>query len=159
MAWEPWKASPVRTSSSSADGIPFPGCRDRPLVVLDGGFLSAGFVHAAAAFIEPGAPPDTGPTGRAGVRQPIPDARSARKPPRHTLRGEATFYDHGTTAMRLPRGRSVIICVAGGCIERVVNDYGPQTAVADRGSVSARFLRDLRCPSWVGVVDVTVHVY
>ena len=28
--------------------------------------------------------------------------------------------------MRLPRGTVVVICGDGGCIERVVNDYGPQ---------------------------------
>jgi pyrimidine operon attenuation protein/uracil phosphoribosyltransferase len=42
------------------------------------------------------------------------------------LSGGATFYDNGTTAMRLPRGTVVKICGKGGCIVRVVNDYGPQ---------------------------------
>ena len=50
---------------------------------------------------------------------------SAQKPPRYKLSGYATFYGDGTTAMRLPRGTTIIICGKGGCLERVVNDYGP----------------------------------
>jgi hypothetical protein len=42
-------------------------------------------------------------------------AGSAQKPPRYKLSGVATFYGNGTTAMRLPRGTTVIICGAGGC--------------------------------------------
>ena len=72
--------------------------------------------------------------------------RRRRKPPRYTLTGFATFYDNGTTAMRLPRGTLVVICGGGGCIERVVNDYGPQQAVADRRPLPAGLLRRLRLP-------------
>ena len=126
---------------------------------LDGGFLSAGFVHEATPFIEPGAAPDTGPTGRARVAQPEPGSRSSRKPPRYTLRGEATFYDNGTTAMRLPRGTIVVVCGEAGCVERTVNDYGPikETRVVDL--YRPDFFDICGCPSWSGVVDVTVHVY
>ena len=126
---------------------------------LDGGFLSAGFVHEAAPFIEPGEAPESGPTGRARVLQPTPDSHSSRKPPKYTLRGEATFYDHGTTAMRLPRGTIGIICGGGGCIERVVNDYGPQTSSRIVDLYRPDFFEICGCPSWSGVVDVTVHVY
>ena len=31
--------------------------------------------------------------------------------------------------MRLPRGTVVVICGDGGCVERVVNDYGPQKEI------------------------------
>lgn len=126
---------------------------------LDGGFLSAGFVPQAATFIEPGEAPESGPTGRARVQQPTPDSRSSRKPPRYTLRGEATFYDNGTTAMRLPRGTIVIICGGGGCIERVVNDYGPQKPSRIVDLYRPDFFDICGCPSWSGVVDVTVYVY
>lgn len=126
---------------------------------LDGGFLSAGFVHEAAPFIEPGEAPDAGPTGRARVQQSAPDSRSSRKPPKYTLRGEATFYDNGTTAMRLPRGTIVIICGGGGCIERVVNDYGPQKPSRIVDLYRPDFFEICGCPSWSGVVDVTVYVY
>jgi hypothetical protein len=126
---------------------------------LDGGYLSAGFVHELAPFIEPGDAPETGPMRRAGVQQADPGSRSSRKPPKRTLHGEATFYDHGTTAMRLPRGTVVIICGAGGCIERVINDYGPQSTSRIVDLQRADFFEICGCPSWSGVVDVTVHVY
>ena len=113
---------------------------------LDGAHVSAGSVSALSPFIEPGDAPETGPTRRVRVDQPEPGSHSSRKPPKYTLRGEATFYDAGTTAMRLPRGHVVIICGGGGCIERVVNDYGPQKPSRDRRPVPARLLRDLRLP-------------
>jgi hypothetical protein len=126
---------------------------------LDDGYLSAGFVDARASFIEPGAAPDSGPTGRARVNQPQPGSQSSRKPPKYTLRGEATFYDNGTTAMRLPRGTVIIVCGRGGCIERVVNDYGPQLPSRIIDLYRPDFFAICGCPSWSGVVDVTVHVY
>ena len=61
--------------------------------------------------------------------------------------------------MRLPRGTIVIICGAGGCIERVVNDYGPQAPSRIVDLQRADFFEICGCPSWSGVVDVTVHVY
>lgn len=126
---------------------------------LDDGYLSAGFVHEHAPFIEPGAAPEAGPTQRAVVHQSDPGSGSSRKPPKYTLRGEATFYDNGTTAMRLPRGTIVIICGGGGCIERVVNDYGPQMSSRIVDLDRADFFEICGCPSWSGVFDVTVHVY
>ncbi len=90
---------------------------------------------------------------------PPPTRRSSRKPPKYTLRGEATFYDDGTTAMRLPRGTIVIICGGGGCIERVVNDYGPQKPSRIVDLYRPDFFDICGCPSWSGVVDVTVYVY
>ena len=126
---------------------------------LDGGYLSAGFVPELAPFIEPGAAPESGPTRRAVPHQSDPGSRSSRKPPRYTLRGEATFYDNGTTAMRLPRGTTVIVCADGGCVERVVNDYGPQKSSRIVDLDRADFFEICGCPSWSGVMDVTVHVY
>jgi hypothetical protein len=133
----------------------------RPVTVagLDGGYLSAGIVSAESAFVEPGVAPDTGPDGRATVDQPDPDSTSSRKPARYTLRGEATFYDHGTTAMRLPRGTTVIICGKAGCIERIVTDYGPQKPSRIVDLYRPDFFRICGCPSWSGVVNVTVYVY
>ena len=127
---------------------------------LDGGYVSAGFVQRAAPFIEPGDAPETGPTRRAGVDQPDPGSHSSRKPPKYTLRGEATFYDNGTTAMRLPRGTIVIICAAAAAASS-----GSSTTTARRSrpgsSTSYRpdFFEICGCPSWSGVVDVTVYVY
>ena len=126
---------------------------------LDGGYVSRGVVHELSSFVEPGDAPDTGPTGRPRVDQPSSVATSTRKPPKYTLRGEATFYDNGTTAMRLPRGTIVIICGGGGCIERVVNDYGPQKPSRIVDLYRPDFFDICGCPSWSGVVDVTVYVY
>ncbi len=57
--------------------------------------------------------------------QPASPQGRAWKAPKYTISGYATFYDNGTTAMRLPRGTVVRICGDGGCIERTVTDYGP----------------------------------
>jgi hypothetical protein len=126
---------------------------------LDGGFRSAVVVHEASTFVEPGEAPRTAPTGRARVDQPESGVASVRKPPRQTLRGEATFYHHGTTAMRLPRGTVVIICGAGGCVERVVNDYGPTKPSRIVDLYVKDFFAICGCPSWSGVTNVTVYVY
>ena len=62
--------------------------------------------------------------------------------------------------MRLPRGTVVVICGDGGCIERVVNDYGPQKPIRDRRPLPAGLLRDLRLPVVERRYDnVTVYVY
>jgi len=126
---------------------------------LDAGYVSAGVVSARAAFIEPGVAPVAGPTHRARVAQPEPGSHSSRKPPKYTIRGEATFYDHGTTAMRLPRGTVIVVCGGGGCVERVVNDYGPRSSSRIIDLYRPDFFDICGCPSWSGVVNVTVYVY
>jgi hypothetical protein len=125
----------------------------------DVGHLSAGAVSPDFVFVEPGEAPESGPTGRKQVNQPDADPESNRKPAKYTLTGEATFYDHGTTAMRLPRGTTVIICGDGGCIERVVTDYGPQKPSRIVDLYRPDFFKICGCPSWSGVVDVKVYVY
>jgi len=89
-----------------------------------------------------------------------PDAAWSWKPPRSTLHGLASFYDHGTTAMRLPRGTVVVICGAGGCIERVITDYGPSAAgsrIIDM--YRPDFFRICGCGWWSGTTEVTIRVY
>jgi hypothetical protein len=128
-------------------------------VGFDGAHVSANALTAAAPIIERGAPRVPGPTVRRFVDQPDAGAGSARKPPRYTLTGEATFYDNGTTAMRLPRGTVVVICGGGGCIERVVNDYGPvkQSRVVDL--YRPDFFAICGCQWFAGITQVTVYVY
>jgi hypothetical protein len=126
---------------------------------LDGGYVSAGIVHELSSFEEPGEVPDSGPTGRTVADQPDPVEAAQRKDPLYTLTGQATFYDHGTTAMRLPRGTTVIICGDGGCIERVVDDYGPQKPSRIVDLYRPDFFAICGCPSWSGIVNVTVYVY
>jgi hypothetical protein len=126
---------------------------------LDRAHVSAGAVSALSSFVEPGAAPESGPTRRARVDQPEPGSHSSRKPAKYTLHGEATFYDAGFTAMRLPRGTVIIVCGRGGCLERVVTDYGPLKPSRVIDLYRPDFFKICGCPSWSGVVDVTVYVY
>jgi hypothetical protein len=78
------------------------------------------------------------------------------------MTGYATFYGNGTTAMRLPRGTTVIICGDGGCVERVIDDYGP-SANAGLGRIVDLYTPDFfaicGCPWYSGTTWVTVSVY
>jgi hypothetical protein len=117
-----------------------------------------GFVDATTALREPGA---TVKTERSRPRVSLPAARAAEawKAPRDVLRGQATFYDNGTTAMRLPRGTVVRICGDGGCIERVVSDYGPEKPSRVVDLYRPDFFAVCGCGSWSGVTNVVVYVY
>ncbi|HYU50340.1 MAG TPA: hypothetical protein VEO91_10495, partial [Candidatus Limnocylindria bacterium] len=91
---------------------------------LDAAHRSANALGAESQLIEPG----TGtrpPTSRPPAVQPGVAAGYSIKPPRYSLQGVATFYDAGFTAMRLPRGTVIRVCGPGGCLERVISDYGP----------------------------------
>lgn len=120
---------------------------------------SAGRVGPTSVFVTPGATPEL-VVGRPSVAQPAARGGSELKPPKYKLTGVATFYHAGTTAMRLPRGTVVIICGAGGCIERTITDYGP---VAGTDRIADLYVRDFfaicGCPSWSGETQVTVSVY
>lgn len=132
-----------------------------PLTIaeLDHAFMSVGRVIPSTTFVEPGEDPQTGPTERVALDQPDGNATSVRKPEKYTLTGKATFYDNGTTAMRLPRGTVVVVCAKGGCLERVVNDYGPQKPERIIDLYRPDFFKICGCPSWSGVINVTVYVY
>jgi hypothetical protein len=124
----------------------------------DGAYRSAGFVSPDGRFIEPGEDLVSS-ADRPSVRLPGVSAVSERKPPRFTLTGEASFYDNGTTAMRLPRGTRVVICGAGGCVERVVSDYGPQKPSRVVDMYRPDFFQVCGCGWWSGITNVTVYVY
>jgi hypothetical protein len=122
---------------------------------------SAGYLDATTPLFEPGEAPE-GTAERPGIVAPTPRGGTAWKPPRYTMSGYASFYDHGTTAMRLPRGTVVRICGAGGCIERVVTDYGPSAKIhPERIADLYRpdFFRICGCASYSGTTWVTVSVY
>ena len=110
-------------------------------------------------YVEPGTAP-SGPATRPVVTQPAAGRGSAWKKPKQTITGWASFYDNGTTAMRLPRGTVVRICGDGGCIERTVTDYGP---VNRNGRIidmyRPDFFRICGCGSWSGTARVSVSVY
>ncbi|HXG40431.1 MAG TPA: hypothetical protein VNJ28_05765 [Candidatus Limnocylindrales bacterium] len=129
---------------------------------VDPALRSAGRMEPATALVEPGeSSTPLRAAARPLVRQPVPKPTVTWKPGRRTITGIATFYDNGTTAMRLPRGTIVRICGAAGCIERVVNDYGPSPRYAERIVDLYRpdFFRICGCPRWAGTTRVTVHIY
>ena len=122
-----------------------------------------GFLDADDLLIEPVLETDdvgfVVPT-RPKASQPSTKPGISYKPARYVLTGKATFYDHGTTAMRLPRGTVIRVCGDGGCVERVVNDYGPSKAggrIIDL--YRPDFFKICGCASWEGVTEVTVYVY
>jgi hypothetical protein len=153
-AVEPAAFQQLTVPASLADpalepGLPDPAAR------------AAGYLDDDALFVEPGTPP-AGPLSRPSVAQPTPRGGTAWKAPRYTLSGYASFYDNGTTAMRLPRGTIVRICGEGGCIQRVINDYGPSAAIrpvriADLDRQD--FFNICGCPWYSGTTWVTVSVY
>lgn len=127
---------------------------------LDAARRASGVVDATAAFVEPAIRSPVEPVVRPRVDQPGSPVGTAWKPPRYTVSGYATFYDNGTTAMRLPRGTIVRVCGAGGCIERVINDYGPYDV---KGRIVDLYRPDFfaicGCPWFAGTTYVTVSVY
>jgi hypothetical protein len=152
-AIDPSAFQPIRITANTA-------VRPLPIAPLDPALDSAGRIGEETTFVTPGSEPKRVVNGRPVVHQPASSAGSAQKPPRYKISGVATFYSNGTTAMRLPRGTTVIICGHGGCLERVVNDYGP-TAGTRRivDLYMPDFFAICGCPSWSGTTNVTVSVY
>jgi hypothetical protein len=142
---------------------PLPNTSDARLPIsidgLDAAASAEGAVAQDASFVERGSAPKTGPKKRVAPGQPDATGGSVRKPPKSTLKGVATFYDEGLTAMRLPRGTVIIACGGGGCVERVVNDYGPQSTSRIIDLDKQDFFKICGCPSWSGTTTVTVYVY
>lgn len=126
---------------------------------LDAAALSAGSLGPAATFSE-GSASRAALRGRSKVSLPAVTPASSWKPPLYTVSGTASFYSYGTTAMRLPRGTVVVICGAAGCLERVINDYGP---VVSTGRVIDMYKPDFfaicGCGWWSGLTQVTIRVY
>jgi hypothetical protein len=118
----------------------------------------AGRPVSDAGFVQLGAAPD-GPTARPRVDQPASSSGTAWRAPKFTVSGYASFYDNGTTAMRLPRGTVVRICGAGGCIQRTVTDYGPTKKIRIVDMYRPDFFKVCGCASWSGTAKVTVSVY
>ena len=131
------------------------------LLVPDAAGLSAGALDRIAIFSEPAADEASGPDDRAQPTLKSPKADWRWKAPRYSLSGSASFYDNGTTAMRdVPRGTVVVICGAAGCIERVVNDYGPAKSTGRVVDMyRPDFFRICGCGWWSGTTTVTVRVY
>jgi hypothetical protein len=135
---------------------------DRPttaIASLDAASVSAGLLAPDTRFTEGAASKRLFPK-RASATLPTPASSWSWKPPRYTVSGTASWYTNGTTAMRLPRGTIVVICGAAGCLERVINDYGP---AAYTGRVIDMYKPDFfaicGCGSWSGLTQVTIRVY
>jgi hypothetical protein len=124
---------------------------------LDAAMRSGSFIDGDSRFEEPGET-RTVPT-KPTVKVPASKSTWGWKEPRYTLTGDATYYNAGYTAMRLPRGTIVVICGLAACIERVVNDYGPITPSRVVDLYKPDFFTVCGCAWWEGVTPVTVRVY
>jgi hypothetical protein len=158
----PTPASVVDPSTFQSVQVPAFTATKLAVAPLDDAYRAAAAVDQTTTFTEPGKEPKRKVPVRPSVSVPAAHGGSALRPPRYKLSGYATFYGNGTTAMRLPPGTTVIICGDGGCIERVVNDYGP-SATAGLGRIIDLYTPDFfdvcGCPSWSGTTWVTVSVY
>ena len=121
---------------------------------------SAGLLGPATSFVDAGQA-QAAPVDRVSVSLPSSSAAWSWKPPKWTLSGTASFYDNGTTAMTaVPRGTTIVICGAAGCIQRVVNDYGPAKSTGRIIDMSRPdFFQICGCGWWSGLTQVTVKVY
>jgi len=149
----------LQSASFTSVTIPAPAPALRAWGVSDDPSAAAPEPSTDETYVETGDAP-AAPAGRPVVGQPTARAGSAWRPPRSTMTGFASFYDNGTTAMRLPRGTVIRICGAGGCIERTVTDYGPRAGTGriidmDRPD----FFEICGCGSWSGTTKVTVSIY
>ena len=157
-------ARPVDAAQFELVNLATPPEQQEPLLLDDSG-LSAGALDEGQAFAEWFGADDAAelaaPDDRAQPNLAAPASSWSWKPARYSLTGFASFYDFGTTAMRdVPRGTTIVICGAGGCIERVVSDYGPQ---ARTGRLIDMYRPDFfaicGCGWWSGTTTVTVRVY
>lgn len=126
--------------------------------MADPAFVSAGSLSDSEVFAEPGRKVKV-PRRRPVVDQPAAPQGKIWKEPRYKVTGVATFYHHGSTAMRLPRGTVVVICGDDGCIQRTITDYGPQSKSRIIDLYAPDFFAICGCPSWSGTTTVTVSVY
>ena len=130
-------------------------------ILPDAAGRSAGALELLDPFAElaPGEPGP--PDGRAQPKLRTPQWDWRWKPPKYSLTGYASFYDYGTTAMRdVPRGTTIVICGAAGCIEKIVSDYGPaKTTGRIIDMYRPDFFRICGCGWWSGTTWVTVRVY
>jgi hypothetical protein len=157
----PTPASVVDPAAFQSVQVPAFATAVSTVEALDSAYAAAGRIDGATTFTEPGRAAPAPIVVRPKVSLPAVPSGSALKPPRYKLSGYATFYGNGTTAMRLPQGTTIIVCGAGGCVERVVSDYGP--VASDRNRIIDLYTPDFfdicGCPSWSGTSWVTVSVY
>jgi len=159
-SWEPSREQPM--TAAAFKSVILATADDRSIDAIaspDPAYAAAGRLDATTALQEAAAGVDVPAADRPVAALPKAPLSWDWKPPRYTISGYATFYDNGTTAMRLPRGTVVVICGEAGCLERVVNDYGPikQSRVVDL--YRPDFFEICGCAWWSGTTLVTVRVY
>jgi hypothetical protein len=124
--------------------------------------VATSVVHEAAEIEGPGAAASSSrDLVPAWASEPVRSVLVSEQRPRATLRGYASFYDRGTTAMRLPLGTRVRICGEAGCIERVVSDYGPSSRIRPLRIADLYrpdFFAICGCPAGAGTTWVTVSI-
>jgi hypothetical protein len=133
------------------------GRSKQAIVTPDSAYAAAGLLDSSSTFTEAGSA--AAPADREAASVPAVPVAWSWKAPRYKISGYATFYDNGTTAMRLPRGTIVVICGAGGCVDRVVNDYGPQKLSRVVDMYRPDFFAICGCGWWAGTTWVTVSIY
>ena len=159
-SWVPSPIEPVPAGAFQPFTVLADGSRSTTSIgQLDGAHASEASIGVQTSIVDPGTARHQPRIDRATVSQPTTGVSTIRRSPRYTLTGFATFYDNGTTAMRLPRGTVVVICGGGGCMERVVNDYGPQKPSRVVDMYRPDFFAICGCPSFAGTTTVTVYVY
>jgi hypothetical protein len=131
------------------------------IFVPDAAGLSEGVLDGEGVLSDPDPGERLQVDGRAQPLLKPVNAAWRWQPPRSSLRGSASFYDHGTTAMRdVPIGTRIVVCGAGGCIETVVSDYGPGKST---GRIIDMYRPDFfsicGCGWWSGTTSVTVRIY
>lgn len=159
---EPKQDLPIE--AASFEQVFLAATRDRQgvgAIVPDSAGRSAGALEAFGLLSESQPAEAALPSDRAQPNVKAGAAAWKWKPARYTLSGIASFYDNGTTAMRdVPRGTVIVICGAGGCIERVVSDYGPSKAGGRLIDMyRPDFFQICGCGWWSGTTQVTVRVY
>lgn len=157
----PTPASAVDPAAFQSVQVPAFASTEASIEGLDSAYAAAGRLAGPTAFTQAGRAPRFAAPRPPEVTLPTAPQGSALKPPRYKLSGYATFYANGTTAMRLPRGTTIIVCGNGGCLERVVSDYGPVASYRNRiiDLYTPDFFDICGCPSWSGTTWVTVSVY
>jgi hypothetical protein len=157
----PTPASAVDPAAFRSIQVPAFASTEASVEGLDSAYAAAGRLDGPTAFTSAGRAPRIAVPKAPAISLPAVANGSALKPPRYKLSGYATFYGNGTTAMRLPRGTTVIVCGPGGCLERVVSDYGPVASYRNRiiDLYTPDFFNVCGCPSWSGTTWVTVSIY
>lgn len=165
------------SSLASRTSAPVPADEAWARPTLDPGAAAAGALAPDAALPGPAAPPQPGGRGDAGLVAAAPYSRLLRPltpaagatqaavigggstSGARVMTGWASWYDNGTTAMRLPRGSRVLVCGPAACVSRTVTDYGPDPSIYPGRIVDmmpADFAAICGCPASRGTAFVTV---